>query len=52
MSTIKLPVSAFPNWAQVIPEENWKTVLDSKIKDKLNIESSSASTSTSSCKEN
>lgn len=35
MSTIKLPASAIPDWAQVIPEENWKTLLDSKIKDKI-----------------
>jgi hypothetical protein len=35
MSGIKLPESAIPKWAQVIPEENWKTLLDSKINEKL-----------------
>lgn len=34
MAGIKLPASAIPLWAQVVPEENWKTLLDCKIKDK------------------
>lgn len=35
MKRIQLPSTSFPEWAQVIPEDNWKSVLDSKIKDKL-----------------
>lgn len=35
MSGFKLPASAIPEWAQVVPEENWKSLLDQRIRDKI-----------------
>ena len=36
MKGIKLPESAVPSWASLVPEERWKSLLDSKIKGKPN----------------
>lgn len=35
MRGFQLPASAIPDWAQVVPEENWKSLLDQRIRDKI-----------------